>query len=339
MEKERRTRVAPVRLPHRVLTGFARSLVTLSTVMGLLLVSSVHAYAEPTPAEIERQIDEEWNALEPIIEQYNQVHSQLADNRAKVAALQRQLQPLQLRIDVAMSRVSDLAVQMYKRGPGSMFNAMLADGSPATLVDQLGLLNEMAHSERQQLSGVMAARDKYAADKKTLDGLVAQLTRQDADLAARKTDIEGKLANLQKLRTQAYGGSGAGGVLKPVACPVEYLSGPGGVAAKKACSLIGKPYVWGAAGPDSFDCSGMTLTAWAAAGVTLRHYTKWQWEDTKPVTRAELRPGDLVFFYSDLHHMGLYVGGGWMVHAPTTGDHVRMAKLDGRPIAGYRRPG
>ena len=73
--------------------------------------------------------------------------------------------------------------------------------------------------------------------------------------------------------------------------------------------------------------------------MSLRHYTKWQWEDTKSVSRAQLRPGDLVFFYPpSLHHVGKYVGGGWMVHAPHTGDVVGMAKIDTMPIAGYGAP-
>jgi cell wall-associated NlpC family hydrolase len=94
-----------------------------------------------------------------------------------------------------------------------------------------------------------------------------------------------------------------------------------------------------AAGPNGYDCSGLTLTAWAAAGLGLRHYTKWQWQDSRPISRAQLQPGDLVFFYSDLHHVGIYVGGGTIVHAPHSGDHVRMAPIDrGMPIAGYRRP-
>jgi cell wall-associated NlpC family hydrolase len=101
----------------------------------------------------------------------------------------------------------------------------------------------------------------------------------------------------------------------------------------------GHPYSWGAAGPKYYDCSGLTLTAWAAAGVTLGHYTEWQWNETKAVSADALQPGDLIFFYSDRHHVGIYVGNGWMVHAPTTGDFVRMAQIAGRPIAGYRRPG
>jgi cell wall-associated NlpC family hydrolase len=124
-------------------------------------------------------------------------------------------------------------------------------------------------------------------------------------------------------------------------CPVEYNGDKGSIAAKKACSLIGKPYIWASAGPRGYDCSGLTLAAWATVGVTLGHFTGWQWNETKPVSRANLRPGDLVFFFADRHHMGIYVGGGWMVHAPTTGDFVRMAKIDSPylPIAGYRRPG
>jgi cell wall-associated NlpC family hydrolase len=300
------------------------------------------AYAEPSPADFERQIDQAWNALEPLVEQYNQVHSQLLANQAKAAALQQQLQPLQQQVDMAMAKVSGIAVGLYKGGRVSAFNALLSAGSPTVLADRVSLLNLVARDERQQISGVAAARDRYAADKKVLDGLIAQQAAQDADLAAEKTQIEGQLASLQKLRQQAYGAGGGGtGALKPLACPVDYLSGPGATAAKKACSLIGKPYVWAAAGPNGYDCSGLTLAAWAAAGVTLRHYTKWQWADAAPVSRADLRLGDLVFYYSDLHHMGIYVGGGWIVHAPHPGDYVRMAQMDrsGMPIAGFRRPG
>jgi cell wall-associated NlpC family hydrolase len=192
--------------------------------------------------------------------------------------------------------------------------------------------------QRNRIGVVASARDKYAADKNKLDGLIAQLAAQDADLAAKKKDIEARIASLQKLRQKVYGTSGATGELKPVACPVDYDGGKGGKAATKACSLIGKPYHYGSTGPDSFDCSGLTAAAWAAAGVSLPHFTGDQWKIGRSVAQADLRPGDLVFFYSDVHHVGLYVGGGWMVHAPQTGDFVRMAKIAGRPVTGYRRP-
>jgi cell wall-associated NlpC family hydrolase len=323
---------------HRPVRALAASVAALA-----VMLAPTHAYAAPDPATVEAQIDKAWNELEPLVEQYNKVHSELQANQAKAGALAQQLQPLQLQVDLAMAKVGDLAVQAYKGGPTSTLNALLT-GSPATLTEQLSILNAIARDRRAHIGVVAAARDKYAADKKAIDDLIVAQRRQDTDLGAKKTQIEGQLADLQKLRQQvsatATTTTASATSLKPTACPVDYSGGPGGTAAKKACSLIGKPYIWGAAGPNGYDCSGLTLTAWGAAGASLRHYTNWQWQDTKPINRADLRPGDLVFFFKDLHHLGVYVGGGWMVHAPQGGDLVRMTKIDNPylPIAGYRRP-
>jgi cell wall-associated NlpC family hydrolase len=93
---------------------------------------------------------------------------------------------------------------------------------------------------------------------------------------------------------------------------------------------LGKPYGWGASGPSSFDCSGLTMMAWRQAGVYLSHYTGAQWSETSRVAISDLRPGDLVFFGSSgptSHHMGLYVGGGQMIEAPHTGAVVRYASI------------
>jgi cell wall-associated NlpC family hydrolase len=298
--------------------------------------------APPTPGDIENQINDAWNKLEPVIEQYNQIHGQLQDTQTKIDALQKQMTPLQMQVDLAMTRVGAMSAQLYERGPGSRLTALLQAGSPATLADQLTTLDALARQQSSQVAATAAMLDTYTAKRKPLDDLKAQLATQDADLAAKKNTIQGQLDQLQKLRLAAYGSSGqAAGNLRPVACPMEYFGDKGSQAAKKACSLIGKPYIWGAAGPTGYDCSGLTLTAWGSVGVTLGHYTGWQWTEGKPVTRAQLRPGDLVFWFSDLHHMGIYVGGGWVVHAPHTGDYVRMAPLDqaGLPITGFRRPG
>jgi len=102
---------------------------------------------------------------------------------------------------------------------------------------------------------------------------------------------------------------------------------------------LGKPYVWGAAGPDSFDCSGLTQYVWAKAGVYLDHYTGSQWNEGRHVSQAELAPGDLVFFGSDLHHVGLYIGNGNMIEAPHTGANVRISPYLRSDYAGAVRPG
>jgi peptidoglycan DL-endopeptidase CwlO len=307
----------------------------------LVLAPGVPAIANPSPGDIENQIDDAWNKLEPIIEQYNQIHAQLQATQGKIDALQQQMAPLQMQVDLAMTRVGAMSAQLYESGPGSRIAALLQAGSPATFADQLTTLDEIARTQSNAVSATAALLDAYAAKRKPLDDLKAQLAVQDTDLAAKKSTIETQLNQLQQLRLAAYGASGqATGNLRPAPCPAQYFGDKGSQAAKKACSLIGKPYIWGAAGPQGYDCSGLTLAAWASVGVTLGHFTGWQWTEGTPVSRADIRPGDLVFWFSDLHHMGIYVGGGWVVHAPHTGDYVRMVQMDrGLPLAGIRRPG
>jgi len=100
------------------------------------------------------------------------------------------------------------------------------------------------------------------------------------------------------------------------------------VAVDTALSQLGKPYVWAGAGPSSYDCSGLTQYAFRAAGISLPHSSRMQSTMGVPVSRANLQPGDLIFFYSPVGHVGIYLGGGKMVHAPTSGDVVRIANVD-----------
>jgi cell wall-associated NlpC family hydrolase len=113
------------------------------------------------------------------------------------------------------------------------------------------------------------------------------------------------------------------------------------IAVDEARRQLGKPYHWGGAGPDSFDCSGLTMWAWRKAGVGLPHYTGAQYDATVHIPLSELQPGDLVFFYRDVSHVGIYVGNGQMIHAPHTGDVVRYASIysEGSPIYAGRVSG
>ncbi|GIH18062.1 C40 family peptidase [Rugosimonospora africana] len=326
----------------RVLTRPRRVAIALAAVLVAVVGTGTNAEATPSISDIEGQINESWNKLEPLVEQYNELHSQLLQNQGKVATLKRQIEPLQVQVDLTMTRVSALSTQLYEHGATSPLDALLNSGTPATMADQLSTLDAMAHRQSDTIQGAADLLAKYNAQKQPLDRLVATESVQDASLAHEKTTIQKQMDNLQVLRRQAYGASGkAGGSLQPVACPAELTTGKGAIAAKTACQQIGKSYIWATAGPRTFDCSGLTLYAWGKAGVTLGHFTGWQWSETKSVSRSQLQPGDLVFYFSDHHHMGMYVGDGWVVHAPTTGDVVRMTQLSNPylPIAGFRRPG
>jgi cell wall-associated NlpC family hydrolase len=114
---------------------------------------------------------------------------------------------------------------------------------------------------------------------------------------------------------------------------VHALNSAAQTAVDTALAQLGDPYVWAGAGPDVFDCSGLTQFAYRAAGVTLPHSSRLQSTMGTPVARADLQPGDLVFFYSPVSHVGMYLGNGLMVHAPTSGEVVKVVALD--VMSGY----
>lgn len=140
---------------------------------------------------------------------------------------------------------------------------------------------------------------------------------------------------LTPMAAQASVGAAAAPAAAPVAVPVAAAAAP--VAAPNAAAQIivntalaqqGKPYVWAGAGPNVYDCSGLTQYSYAAAGITLPHSSRMQSTMGVPVARADLQPGDLVFFYDPVGHVGIYIGNGLMVHAPTAGDVVRTINVD-----------
>ena len=110
-------------------------------------------------------------------------------------------------------------------------------------------------------------------------------------------------------------------------------------AVATAEAQIGKPYVYGAAGPDSFDCSGLTMYAWRAGGVSLSHSSESQYGETTHVAVSAIQPGDLLFYYSDIHHVAMYSGGGMMIEAPHTGASVREVPMRFDGLVGAGRPG
>jgi hypothetical protein len=309
----------------------------LSVIVALALAGTAHA--DPGVAEIEAQLDEAWHQAEPMIEQYNEVHEQFLKNKAKQDEMQAAIAPLAAEFDAARDKIGAMAAQAYMGGQTEGINAILSARSPGELADQLGFLDGIARTQTGQLRDVLDAKANYELAKAPIDILVAQLTTQDAELAAKRIEIEQRLDQLQAMRIQAYGTSGVTGGYRPWVCPAEYLPTPGYKAASFACGETGKPYVWGAIGPNTYDCSGLTMKAWQQVGVFLPHNAAAQRRSMQYVDRANLQIGDLVFYYSNLSHVAIYVGDGKVVHAPRAGDVVRMVPMDrGAFIHSFGRP-
>ena len=304
--------------------------VATGLMIGMLLTTGTAGYADPSPApgDVEAQINQTWGQLEPLIEKYNSVHEQYEAMKGKVAALQAQIQPLQMQVDLAMARVGAVSAEAYKTGPGSKLNALLQGSTPDEFLSQLSYLDAIARHEAATVADVAAVRDKYDEQKKPLDAALATLQQQDNQLKAQKQEIESRLKQLDQMRLATYGSNGGTGNLRPVACPQSYDGSPGARAAKYAWQQIGKPYVWAAEGPNAFDCSGLLKAAWRTVGVTVPHNALEQKQVTRRVSASDLRVGDFVFYYPDVHHVVIYVGNGWVVSASTYGQPVQMQKLD-----------
>ncbi|MEU8873137.1 NlpC/P60 family protein [Streptomyces javensis] len=186
-------------------------------------------------------------------------------------------------------------------------------------------------TEARRLLANLTAKEKArlaAIEKKKAE----EARRKAAELAEKQRQ---EAAAREKREQRNAGGSGSTAPSTPSA-PANSSKAAQAIAFAKA--QLGKPYVWGATGPSSFDCSGLTQAAWKSAGISLPRTT---WDQVKAGTRvstSQLQPGDLVFFYDDVSHVGLYIGGGMMIHAPKPGDVVKKAPITEMPIYGSVRP-
>jgi len=208
-------------------------------------------------------------------------------------------------------------------------------------------------AQRTQLITMLAAAKRTSV---TLEAQrVAGLERErQARVAAAAAAAARRAAAAARARAASargsHGGGSGGGGSSPAPVPAPGGSSHGtssGAAAAIAYAQaqLGKPYVWGAAGPDAFDCSGLTMQAWARGGVSLPHSSVAQYADSQPVSLGDLRPGDLIFYatdpndYQTIYHVGLYVGGGQMIEAPHTGDVVKYFGIYDQPnLFGAARP-
>ncbi|MFF2863435.1 NlpC/P60 family protein [Streptomyces rubiginosohelvolus] len=206
------------------------------------------------------------------------------------------------------------------------------------LTEARGLLSRLTAEEKARLAELEREKEAEAKEK------AAKLAARQAAEAKAKAEAEAEEKAREEAAKESGGGSGSGSGAGTGTGPGSGSGTGSGYAAKAekvlafARAQIGKPYVWGATGPSSYDCSGLTQAAWREAGVTLPRTT---WDQVKVGTRvatSDLQPGDLVFFYDDISHVGIYKGDGMMIHAPKPGANVREESIYYMPIYGSVRP-
>ena len=210
--------------------------------------------------------------------------------------------------------------------------------------------------KEKQLKSLTAASDKKLDQaKNVLAELTAEQQKQLAEAekkATARANAEARAATKATARANAEGRAATKATAKAnaegraatttsgdSARSSATGSSKGAKALAYAKAQLGEPYARSGAGPSSWDCSGLTMMAWGSAGVSLPHSSRQQFSRGQRVAKSDLRPGDLVFFYSDIHHVGLYAGNGQVIHAPRPGKSVEYIKMSYMPYAGARRPG
>jgi cell wall-associated NlpC family hydrolase len=273
--------------------------------------------------------------LEVVTEKFNEARESLRRQKAEVREAEKASAEADERLAVLDDRIREVARTAYtSESPTATLDLMLTSDSADEFVSSLGTMDAIADHTGDAITEVsVAAEDAEtarAAAQAAADEAAASVERledQQADLEARIAEYEEQYEQLtardRAAVSRAHGGD-AVATPKAAAAP----SGAAQTAVDTALAQVGDPYVWAAAGPNSFDCSGLTQYAYAAAGVSLPHSSSMQSQTGTPVSRSELQPGDLVFFYSPVSHVGMYIGNGQMVHASTSGQPVKVASLD-----------
>jgi cell wall-associated NlpC family hydrolase len=318
-------------------------------------------------------LDEQYNraqlAIQDANEQLAAAQQQLEARREETDAVRAELATRGADLYMNAGNPAPLAAldveNANELGSRSAYASAAADSDRRLLdeakvaIEQLGLQQqslERARAEAQQQSEALDAarqeieqatseqRDLLAQAQGHIASLVDEVRaeREAAAEAAARAEMERQAAAAQATQpTSNEPSSTAGSGTDPNEGSPGNVPAPNPsaqVAVDTARAQLGKPYVYAASGPDAFDCSGLTMYAWAAAGVSLPHNAEAQYMSLPHVSQSELQPGDLVFFGAPIHHVGIYAGGGTMIEAPYTGVDVRYRSIFRSDYAGAARP-
>jgi cell wall-associated NlpC family hydrolase len=339
-----------------------RTMIGSLVVVGIAIVVPLAAHATPdvtnvaaakplTSAQVTAKLHDLAVDSEKLSEQLNRAKIDIAAAKRLVIVDTQRADLAQANLHDAQQQLAISIASQYKAASFSRTIALLsANSSDSYLqtVQSMSLLTQHQSEVATIASDAITAANQATAQARTA---VVAATQKQADLARRQMALNAEVAKYQALlatltvvqRAQYFAPAAATPSQSTISTVLAAIP-PGSSAAGKAIAVakaqLGKPYVWGASGPDSFDCSGLTAYAWGAAGVGLPHNAAAQQGMGMSVSQADLAPGDLVFFGSPAYHVGIYLGGGLMIHAPTSGDVVRIVNLANMPdYSGARRVG
>jgi cell wall-associated NlpC family hydrolase len=342
--------------------------------LALALPVNLPAQAAPTPvtiADAQAQVEQLEVEAEALDQKYLGVKQQLDQGRAQLKRKQEEVEAQSQKVKEIRLQVGQVALAQFQNRNVDTAAHIFLNSDTDEFLSQVSTVEKVSQNQNRVLQDFQEQQAQLAELEHSTETDLATLAEQEKQLVKLRSESAAKIAESKKVlakltaaeraalaaaekkaaaEARAAGEAAAGKAVKSPrkggggssngAGPAVAGSSRGTTALAYARRQLGKPYRFGGAGPDSFDCSGLTLQAWKAAGITLPRTSQEQIRVGRPVAKGDLRPGDLVFFYSSTapSHVGLYVGNGVILHAPRTGKNVEYTKMSYMPFSGARRP-
>jgi cell wall-associated NlpC family hydrolase len=329
---------------------------SLRAVFAAVIFSSalipVSANAAPNLIEVQGRVRDLQEQAATAAEGAQDAKVQLAKLKRTLDTVQQQATQQGASVDQMHKVIGAIAAEQYKAGPLSQSLELLFSSDPALYLSAAGSLESVTRKKSADLKKFSVVTQRLNATTFTVSDKLSLVKAAEARFTRQLAVANGKLQEAEDLLAKLTAAERArlaklnddeenADQQRSLADAGKYanVSGRGGVAIKYALAQIGDRYVFGAAGLVNWDCSGLTMRAFQAAGVSLPHSSRAQYNYGKSIARKDLQPGDLVFFGKPISHVAIYVGGDRMLHAPRTGARVKIAEFDlgKKPYIGARR--
>ena len=325
------------------IAAIAATLITLMTALVVvgIGVATPTANAKPDLQTVKKKVEKLDHQAEQASERYNDARVKLAQTQTKLSALNSDLARQQQVVDSMREQVAQMVVDQYQGDALSTTSQVVLSSNPDAFLDNLNAVSAYNNQRGEVMKEFSTELDRLKLRKAAVKAEAKRLTSLQKQMAAEKAQIDEKAAKAKavlddleaKARAQILSGGWTGTL------PDIPASGRAAAAVRFAMAQVGKSYVYGASGPNSYDCSGLTMRAWGMAGVGLPHSSSAQQGSGMRVSESDLRPGDLVFYYSPVSHVGMYIGNGLIVNAENPSSGVRVTGLHSMPYVGAVRPG
>lgn len=308
-----------------------------------VLPSSSVAAPEPTTREAKAKVERSYHRAEQATERYHAITDQLKDTKAQIRGLRADVAREQKAFDAVRKEVGSTIAAQLSNSPMGPSAQLLSSNDPDEFLDGLSALQVYNSNQSDRLGSYEDKAKELGVRKDQLKSKVDSIKRAKKKMAKEKAELDRNVADAKKVlsrltasqRATVNAGSSGGSA----DAPKVNASGRAKKAIDFALAQLGEPYSYGSSGPDSWDCSGLTGGAWGAAGVSLPRSSSAQAGSGSPVSKGSLSPGDLVFYYDPVSHVGIYLGDGKLVHAPRSGKNVEVVPVDSMPFNSARRVG